>query len=191
MQVMQKSQTYCLYILIIIWNILSLWCFLHHILTSLKQDVCIWALMPLYQLLCGWGAWSFIAINIKGCNILTVLRTGGTSGRFPWIYWNCTKLTCFLLIVILASWPILGDLGVSSGGILLPSQHVQLLQSVTRPQCNVVLGISSWWSNLPSTRSSWYSTTCVDARWSRSKEIKGSGHWSVVILLVSQYWWCQ
>ena len=132
-------------------------------------------------------------ITVKGCDLLTVLRAGGTSGQFPEIYSNYTKEIYILLIVILASWPILSDLGVSAGGILLPSQHVQPLQSVTRRQCNVLLGISSWWCNMPSTSSSWYRTTCVDARCSRSKEIRWgrSGHWSAVILLVSQYWWCQ
>ena len=52
-----------------------------------------------------------------------------------------TKEICILLIVILASWRILIDLGVSAVGILLPSQHVQPLQSVTRLQCNILLGI--------------------------------------------------
>ena len=47
-----------------------------------------------------------------------------TSGQIPKICSNETKEICILLIVILASWPILSDLGVSAGGILLPSQHV-------------------------------------------------------------------
>ena len=70
-----------------------------------------------------------------------MLRAGGTSGQFPEIYSNYTKEIYILFIVILASWPILSDLGVSAGGILLPSQHVQPLQGVTRLQCNVLLGI--------------------------------------------------
>ena len=73
--------------------------------------------------------------------IYTIPRTEGISGQIPKICPNETKEICSLLIVILASWPILSDLGVSAGGILLPSQHVRPLQRVARLQCNLLIGI--------------------------------------------------